>query len=316
MVIVDFTGEHVRAAAALARESYEEERRWVPDLPDLDAPLDLKPFAENGLGSAALEGGELVGFLCAVPPFEQVFGSTDVRGVFSPMGANAFPREGRVETAAALYRHAARKWVRAGAVSHGLCLYAHDESAQRQFFQYGFGMRCVDAVRSLDPVDGPPCEGYEFSELPPEECLRAYPLELLLHQHYLQSPFFMAREPAPEEAFSRAFREEGDRCFLAWFEGRPCAYLRLSAEGETCISETPGYRHITGAFCLPGHRGAGVFPRLLDTAVRTLNSEGFVRLGVDYESINPPAYKFWAKHFSPYTNGLVRRIDERILHHT
>lgn len=36
-------------------------------------------------------------------------------------------------------------------------------------------------------------------------------------------------------------------------------------------------------------------------------------LGLDFESINPTAYVFWTKYFTPYTHSVVRRIDEKII---
>ena len=40
-----------------------------------------------------------------------------------------------------------------------------------------------------------------------------------------------------------------------------------------------------------------------------LKSAGFEYLGVDYESYNPTANRFWAKHFMEYTNSVTRRIE-------
>lgn len=51
---------------------------------------------------------------------------------------------------------------------------------------------------------------------------------------------------------------------------------------------------------------------MLDYAVDILEKEGYTRLGVDFESINPTADRFWSKYFTAYTQGVVRRIDERI----
>ena len=46
----------------------------------------------------------MVGFICSVEPFENVFRSTDVRGVFSPMGANGAVMENHGRIYAALYQ--------------------------------------------------------------------------------------------------------------------------------------------------------------------------------------------------------------------
>ena len=44
-----------------------------------------------------------------------------------------------------------------------------------------------------------------------------------------------------------------------------------------------------------------------------LKEQGYTRLGVDFESFNPSGSGFWLKHFSAYTFGVVRRIDESVL---
>ncbi len=65
-----------------------------------------------------------------------------------------------------MYQAAAgAKWVKAGAVSHAICLHAHNEELQRQFFLYGFGLRCLDAIRPMELIDCEPCENYDFIEL-------------------------------------------------------------------------------------------------------------------------------------------------------
>lgn len=313
MTIVDFTPSHIPAASALALADYREQQRRLPALPAVEEGLDLTPFAAVGLGVTAFEGGRMVGFLSVGPPFDNAFGSTRCRGVFSPMGAHAAAPERRGPVYAAMYQRAAAKWVRAGALSHAVALYAQGEEAQRQFFQYGFGLRCVDAIRPMEPIDCPPPKGYSFFELPPAQFSSVYPFEELLDRHFRESPTFMARPLESCDAFCRSCAAEGDRCFAAAFQGRLCAYLKLSAKGETFLSPSPRYRHITGAFCLGEHRGKGVVQTLLNCAIRSLKGEGCTHLGVDFESINPAAHAFWCKYFSPYTHGLVRRVDERIL---
>ena len=92
-----------------------------------------------------------------------------------------------------------------------------------------------------------------------------------------------------------------------------CAYLKILSAGETFITEREKYRHIAGAFCLPEHRGKGLYQNLITCTISTLKKEGYTHLGVDFESLNPVGYNFWTKYFTSYTNGVVRRIDEKIL---
>ncbi len=311
MIITDFTADHIEAATLLARQNYEQERSFVPTLPPADTLPNLKPYAENNLGVAAYKGDTMVGFLCSIPPFKNAFCSTDATGVFSPMGASGVIGDNRAKVYARLYQAASEKWVRMGASSHAVCLYAHDKEAQEQFFRYGFGLRCVDAIRSMDEIAVPPCEGYSFSELTSEAVLKVLQLENMLNDGYIDSPFFMYREQNSETEFMKNYEHFQSIYFIAEQDGRLVAFIRAELDGETFIQDTPGYLHVKGAYCLPKHRGKGLNQRLLSMLIQKLKTKGYTRLGVDFESLNPMAYGFWLKYFDAYTHSVVRRIDEK-----
>ena len=190
MIIRDFESKHTEEAMEIALGVYNYESAFTQELPEISSIPILKQLSGNGFGVAAFEGGKMVGFLCSVEPFENAFRSTDVRGVFSPMGANGAVMENHGMIYAALYQAAAKKWVQAGAMSHAICLYEHDEEAKQKLFRYGFGMRCVDAIRPMETIDCAQLRGYEFLELPKEDYADVYPLYLALNEHYCSSPFF------------------------------------------------------------------------------------------------------------------------------
>ncbi|MBP7175548.1 MAG: GNAT family N-acetyltransferase [Thermoclostridium sp.] len=311
MQIIDFTAEHIETAAHLARFNYEEERGFVPILPPIDRVPDLKPYAQNGFGVAAFEGNTMVGFLCSVPPFQNAFGSTCATGVYSPMGANGAIGDNRARIYARLYQAAAKKWVRAGASSHAICLYAHDRESQDQFFRYGFGLRCADAIRGVDEIVAPPCEGYSFSELTSDNVLEVLPLENMLDHGYMDSPFFMHRTLNNEEEFLKNVECFQPVYFVARHEGRIVAFIRAEVDGETFIQETPGYLHVKGAYCMPEYRGKGLNQTLLNMLIQKMKKNRYTLLGVDFESINPSAWGFWLKYFDAYTHSVVRRVDEK-----
>ena len=131
---------------------------------------------------------------------------------------------------------------------------------------------------------------------------------MMLHRHCLESPFFMVKPCITESEFLDDLGT--DRYFVARKSGKAIAFLCVGQVGETFVRDIPGYIHADGAFCLPEHRGKGVLQSLLRLATATLNTEGYKYLGVDFESINPPAYAFWLKYFTAYTHSVVRRIDE------
>lgn len=312
MDILDFEKKHIHEAMGLALANYDEERRHVKELPQMCNIPDLYGFAGNGLGVAAFEDGKMLGFLCCCEPFDQAFRATDVRGVFSPMGANASVMANREKIYEAMYQSAAKKWVKAGAVSHAICLYAHDQELQQHFFRYGFGMRCVDAIRPMTTIDCAPCAGYDFFELSSADWQQVYPLDLALYAHYRESPFFMNRTPETQEEFLGASVRENARYFVAKQDGTICAFVKISLPGETFVTTGNGYQHINGAYCLPEHRDKGLYQNLLNYTISTLKKDGYTQLGVDFESFNPTAWGFWLKYFHDYTHSVVRRIDERI----
>ena len=247
MRIVDFTAAHLEQAAQIAKQNYEEERGFVPALPPIDTVPDLTSYAENSLGVAALEGDRIVGFLCAVGPFPNAFRSTDAIMIFSPMGANAAIGENRAKIFALMYQAAGEKWVRARAASHGISLYAHDKEAQEQFFRYGFGLRCVDAIRGMEDIAVPICDDYIFSELAPEDVSEIYALYAAHVKGYRASPFFMRRDIKTEAEIKRESVENRPLCFVARYNGQPVAYVTAEHDGETFICQNPDYMHANGA---------------------------------------------------------------------
>lgn len=330
MVTERFCKAHIAAAQQLALQEYRQARRHfiaLPALPDAAQPPaaalpDLVPFAENGLGVAALQNGQLVGFLCVVSPFAHCFGSTDAVGVFSPLGANAAQPQDRATIYAAMLEKAAGAWAAAGASNHALCLYASDVPAQTQCFFYGYGLRCMDGVRLLAPSPNAEDtfrsstgEQYTLRRLDTAEFDRVFPLEEQLARHMAQSPTFIRRQTVSRAAFWQAAQAQHAQYYAALAEdGAAVAYLRASPlDGETFLRSLPGYIHLDGAFCQPAWRGSGLAAALLHYTAADLAAQGYAWLGVDFESINPVAHHFWRKHFQLYTHGLARRIDEHAL---
>ena len=310
MNIVDFELCHVELATQIAKQSYEKERRYVPALPSVDSIPDLAEYAKNRLGVSAFEGDVMVGFLCVIGPFENAFRSTNAIGVFSPMGANGAVGEKRADIYARMYQVAAKKWVESGATSHSICLYAHDKLVQEKFFQYGFGIRCMDAIQMMNETDTLTCHEHITRELSKEEYQLIFPLNKLLVQHLNSSPSFMCYPFIHDAKLLEMIMQSDARYFVTIHDEQIVSYIKISNEGENFACSASDMMNISGAYCLPEYRGMGVFKNLLDFVIKKLRSEGYIRLGVDFESINPNAYHFWLKYFEAYTNGVVRRVDE------
>lgn len=310
MQIIDLTKEWLPQAIRLAEENYAEARAQLSCLPELPIP-PLNYFAENGLGVAAVENGVLLGYLGGCDPWRPVYCTPDTAGVYSPLHAHAVQKENRAKIWQRLYQAAGAKWAKAGAASHAITIYARDVDTRDALFLYGFGARCADFMRPLTDISAPLCPAeIRFTELPAAESARLRPLRRALADHLGQSPAFMLHTEQDMNAYLDRKEQQAARMFTALHGERIIAYIELDDDGETFASCAPGTGNICGAYCLPEYRGQGIAPALLQHILRTLQNEGYARLGVDCETFNPTAMGFWSKHFTQYTTSVVRRIDE------
>lgn len=309
MKIVDFNMNHVASAALLAKENYEEEREYATSLPGIEAIPDLEYFARNGLGVAALEDERLIGFLCCYEPWDNAFDSA-AKGTFSPIHAHGTIKENRQMIYKRMYQYAAEKWVKHKISYHGIALYAHDTESLDAFFTYGFGLRCMDAIRPMRELDCRPQEGLNFEELTKAEVSRIRELRKLQSDHMGYSPCFMYSSEEEFQAWLERAEERDSRLFVAKEGVKNIAFVEVTDAGENFVTEGKTMRNICGAYCLRSYRGKGIYQNLLNYTIRKLQEEGYKLLGVDFESFNPTAYGFWLKYFTAYTKSVVRRIDE------
>ncbi|MDR1001950.1 MAG: GNAT family N-acetyltransferase [Oscillospiraceae bacterium] len=239
-----------------------------------------------------------------------------VKGIFSPVHAHA-ATDNNAKIYERLYQAAADKWVKAGARSHAIALYAHEDLSLRLFFRYGFGMRCVDAIREIIHISTQPRSTFTVSELNENQFPAMHTMYTMLQQHLHSSPIFCGGSSASAPVLIEDFMEKNvrqqARYFAAYNKDIPIAYLKISPHGENFVSDAPEVMNICGAYCLPEYRGTGVFEHILDAVQDVLFADGYIRLGVDFESYNPTAWGFWNKHFTPYTYSVVRQIDEAIV---
>lgn len=298
------------ACTTLALDAYRRERAANPVLPavqpeDLAEPLTR--VLQQGLGWLALEGGAAVGFLAFLPPFDGAFGNC--RGVFSPVHASAFGGSDPERTLTALLTEATAALPAQGVTSLAISRYAHEETTLRGLALNGYGIRCCDLMRMTTPIPSPAPRFAVRRMLPGQEA-EAARLSNALVAHMESAPVMMpkARVTAQQMAADREsiayFACDGDRAF---------ALLTLESGGETFVDDLPGTMHIGKTYCEPAFRGSGAMDALMAAALRDLAQQGVARLGVDCETLNPPAYRYWRKHFSPFTYSAVRRLDERLL---
>ena len=310
MQIIDFTKDWLSQAQTLVQQNYREACAALPALPNAAIP-PLDHFAENGMGVAAVEEDRLLGFLGGYLPFRPVYCTQNDAGVWSPLHAHAVQKEDCEKIWQRLYQATAEKWTANSAVYHSITLYTHDTEAQKALFFYGFGARCADLIRPLEELPTALLSGgITFAEVCAADSPLLHPLRTGLMEHLGQSPCFMRLTDAQRNDTLKIRETEPPRMFAAFDNGKPIAYIELDEEAENFVTYTPGMWNICGAYCLPEYRGKGIAQVLLAHIIRTLRAENCTLLGVDCETFNPTAIRFWSKYFTPYTTSVVRRIDE------
>ena len=308
MLIRTMTAVDIPACAQLAHRAYLAEKAANPALPQADAAL-FSPLLQDfssPYAYLAQQNGEITGFLCFTPAFDGAFGSC--RGVFSPLHASAFFGEDPERTFTFLISAAMAELYRDGITSIAVCRYAHEEQTLRALALNGFGLRCSDLMAQTTPTF-PPHDGLDLRPMRREDIPHVLALFDNLEEHMASAPVFMPKSKWTEQKLASL----GDKVLVACIGGKPIAAALLGHDGESYLDDLPHVTHIGSTYCHPDFRGRGVMSALIQYASARAHAQGFTHLGVDCETLNPPAFRFWKKHFSPFTYSAVRRLDERLL---
>lgn len=315
MKIVKAEEIHVEEALKLAIGEYENQCRQIKQLPEIDVTDQLRElisglFRKN-YGVVAMCDGEMAGYLAFIHPIEGFFGTC--RGAYSPLGGNAFSGYDRGRICSKLVEAGMEQLLREAQVtSFALTRYADDSVVDRSLVLNGFGIRCSDAVMDLNEFEvSETSQGnLTFLELLGDEKRRVLDLRYGLVKHMSSSPIFF---PTDIRQYRMHFSKEQSRIFAALKGEEVIGYLSIQDEGETFISETNSMKNICGAFVKEEYRGKHVAYDLLAYVCNVCKKEGIKYLGVDCETLNPNALRFWGKYFKNYTYSYHRRIDERVI---
>jgi ribosomal protein S18 acetylase RimI-like enzyme len=316
MQIIPFQPDHLPAAAVLFASSFEQQRQFVPALPArLSSPAEVQPLLgrmqEKHSGLAAVQGGELVGYLLWL--YIGNFRNARRKAAYCPVWAHGTDPGLQGSIYPELYRAASSQWAEAGCEVHAISLLAQAAAAVQTWFWSGFGLAVVDAIRSMTGL---------FIQTPPGVTLRKAggqdagllaDLEAEHWHHYLTAPIFMnPTPPSTASEFLELLAAPGGSAWLAFVDDRPAGYLRLegSSHGAAEIVAADTTISITGAYVLPALRGRKIAPALLDAALRDYAAQGYTACSVDFESFNPEAASFWMRYFDPVCYSLLR-VPER-----
>lgn len=307
--------EYVDDAVKLAMAEYESECERCSQLIHGDFKEKLADLIsglfDSKYGIAAFDEGKLRGYLSFWEPWDGFFGNE--KGVFCPLGGSAFAGNDRSKLASLLFEKAANILVEDGITSVAVSRYAHDDEIQKSFVLNGFGIRCSDAIRDLSSTFNKKREaaGVEFLELKKDQYASIRSLKMTLVKHLSVGPVFFPSNLSTIEQWLT--NNSNIRTFIAKVDDDIIGYIEFSDSGETFLTESKRMRSICGTFFKKEYRGSSIAENLLNYICEVLKDEGIEYLGVDCETINPTALRFWGKYFENYTYSLHRRIDERIV---
>ncbi len=304
--------DYIEDALELALCEYREECAENEHLPQENFREELREMLtelfQQPFGKMAFKDGHMIGYLAFWGPFEGHFGN--VNGVFSPFGGNAFTGNDRGKLASLLFEEVSREMILQHVGSYAICRPAGCDIVNRTLVMSGFGIRCSDAILrlsakawqcDLDPT-------FSFCELDHSEIACMRPLREKLCLHLCDAPIFF---PPLIPEMDQWFANESIRVFAAIKNDCAVGFIAITDDGETYLTENSEMMNICGAYVEPDYRRFGIAKQLLSYICDICSKEGYTYLGVDCETMNPTALRFWGKYFQSYTYSYVRRIDER-----
>jgi GNAT superfamily N-acetyltransferase len=316
MQIIPFDRTHIPAASAVFAGSFKMQRQFVPHLSDRfetaaeTVPL-LQRMFQNHSGLAAVEGGELLGYLMWFTIDN--FRNSNRKAAYCPVWAHGASPEKQAVVYRALYRAASAQWAETGCEVHAVTLLAHNQDVLQTWFWSGFGLTVVDAVRPAVPLGIADRTGATVRQAQLDDAEILADLEAEHWHHYVAAPVFMNPTPPSSAAeFVELLQSPGGSAWLAFVDNKPAGYLRLeaSSSGAAEIVAADTTISITGAYVIPALRGHKIAPALIDRALTHYSTQGYQACSVDFESINPEAAVFWMRYFDPASYSVLR-VPER-----
>jgi|SRR5690554_1160034 len=306
---------HIIPADELVMKAYQEEIKSVSFLPIEDNYQEMfqkriEKLFINGSGVVVIDNNQVIGFLAGYKG-DELFGKC--KGIYCPPYGHGAVKENRRRIYQELYKFAADMWVKEGYTQHAITLYAQDKETLDTWFWLGFGLRCIDAMREVAPINIGKSD-IDIKKVGEADISLLADLQNKHHIYYKNSPIFIPlQEEEPIKYLKEWISKDNHHLWMACRDEKPIGFMKIEPSGERFITEHPVVMNITGAYVDETARKLNVGSSLLGVIQEWLFENKYKLCGVDYESINTIGSNFWNKYFTPYTYSVVRRIDERVI---
>jgi GNAT superfamily N-acetyltransferase len=294
--VVPFADEHVGGAAKLLAERHRRHRDAEPLLPtkvDFRAEIEALLAKEGASGAAALNGGQLVGYLLGAPREDPVWGPN----VWVELAGHAVEDP---EVVRDLYGLAAAGWVEEGRTRHYALAPASEVALLDAWFRLSFGQQHAFGIRELPKESAVP-EGIREASEDDVDALVA--LAPLLNRHQALAPVFGGgREWTEEEvrkdiADDLAAPEVGN--LVAEVDGRIAGnFVVVPIEQSSThvgLARPEGASFLGWAATMPEVRGSGVGLALTEASFAWARSRGYETMVTDWRVTNLLSSRFWPR---------------------
>jgi GNAT superfamily N-acetyltransferase len=291
--IVPFSDDYLDGAAALLAARHARHRSVEPLLPavaDFRVEVEREWRADAAGGVAALDGGDLAGYLIG-------HRRTDAVGphLWSHVAGHAVRTP---ELLPDLYAAAAGPWVESGLTRHFVFAPALDALVE-PWFRLSFGGSGVLALRETAREE-PLQVDVAIREGTPEDVEAAVRLDRAMAESMLPAPSFSGHEPMSDEDAIEEWRETWSepgtyRHFVAERRGRVVGHIVLYRRPADLRVPADAI-DLAAASTEPAARGSGVGTALTAHALTWAHEHGHPTMTIDWRLTNLRAARFWPRH--------------------
>lgn len=316
--IIPFSDEQLDAAADLLAGRHRRQRLVEPRLPErFEEPrvarVELEELWQQAgaSGAVAYRGHRALGYLLGTSRPDSIWGPN----VWVELAGHAAEE---AEVVRDLYGASAGRWLEEGRHRHYAVVPAHDRPLVDAWFNVGFGLQHVHALRELDdePRRAHPDVQVGVAEARDVDDLVA--LAPLLGRHQALAPVFGSTpaEEDPEQIRAELLEELEQKDavnLVAEIGDRIVGNFFICPLEQSSMHTGPGRPERASflgfAITHPDVRGSGAGLALTDAAFRWALEQGYDLMVTDWRATNLLSSRFWPKRgFRPMFLRLYRSI--------
>jgi GNAT superfamily N-acetyltransferase len=309
--------DHAAAASILIQKNYSSLQKNCPFLPTKTS-VDFQPRIEwvmrEGQVFGVFEGDRLSSFFGAFTI--ENFRSEGLGALTPDWCLFTEPNTNGRRNLIALYKTMISTILQQGIKMHAISVYSHNQEIKEIFDLCAYGRIVMDAASSRDSLfEVLDKMIFNHSSLciknaDVEDAKTLAALDTLLAEHISSIPVLMPRAHGSTAIeWENWLKEEDSVAFLAIYNGNPVGFIKAQNPQFDVTFSVHDARTlaINGLFLLPEARGLNIAQKLLNSIIVEAKNRDKSLISVDCETMNPEAYGFWNRYFTPLSWCLLRR---------